>query len=46
MLQSINDEPSLEGGWKHRVAVLLLTGAVIATILWVAFLCTLLISFL
>jgi hypothetical protein len=39
-------KPSFTGGWKHRVAVLLLAGAVIATILWVAFLCTILISFL
>jgi hypothetical protein len=46
MLQSINDEPSLEGGWKHRLTVSLLASAVIATILWVAFLCTVLISFL
>jgi hypothetical protein len=46
MLQSINDEPSLKGGWKYRMAVWLLAGAAIATILWVAFLCTLVISFL
>jgi hypothetical protein len=46
MLQSIDDEPSLEGGWKHRLAVCLLAGAATATILWVAFLCTLLISLL
>jgi hypothetical protein len=46
MLQSINDEPPLEGGWKYRLAVWLLAGAAMVTIVWVVFLCTLLISFL
>jgi hypothetical protein len=44
VLQSIDAPPRFEGGWRHKLAVGLLAGAAIATILWAAFLCALLAS--
>ena len=46
MLQSIEEETRRKDGWNNTLAIWLVAGAAVTTIIWIAFLARLLINLL